>query len=115
MAVAGAGVLLAGRPSGRPGGASVVAPAPVLPIRDVKLDVSLPLPCRPVHNTVATGAPAATQQGAAVIDNDTREAWLHRGVSLVPAAGMSPGHRTALDDELVAPGYFLGVFRPPRG
>jgi hypothetical protein len=96
---------------------SRIAPPPVLPIRDVKLEAAVPCQSAPTSAAPVAVVPVGlyTPVNPAVSSDATAtEAWL-RSVPLRLVAPM--GDRTRLAPALVLgckPGFSPSVFRPPR-
>jgi len=95
-------------------GASAIAPPPVLPIRDVKIEVGAPLGCEtPLMVKVAPAGPSARGQAVATGDSFD-EAWMKPAptrVSRLSSARIPAGVVLSLPPSA---GYRRGVFRPPR-
>jgi hypothetical protein len=95
-------------------GASAIAPPPVLPVPDVKLEPALPLGCdTPVHMSVAPVGPTA-QSHAAIEGDCVEDAWLKPAPAKVTRFGSSPTPDQAVLSLPPSAGYRRGVFRPPR-
>src|SRR6266481_2902381 len=69
-------------------GLSIIAPAPVLPARDVKIDAGLPLGCDAPAIGVAPLGPRARSQ-TVVVDDGFDEAWVRPAAERVPT--LTPG------------------------
>jgi hypothetical protein len=110
----GARVARAAAPMCDQRGASAIAPPPVLPVPDVKLEPALPLGCdSPVHVSVAPLGPTARSHLA--IEGDAFEdAWLKPGPTKVTRFGSSPTPGQAVLSLPPSAGFRRGVFRPPR-
>jgi hypothetical protein len=94
-------------------GLSAIAPAPVLPARDVKIDGGLPLGCDAPAIGVAPLGPRARSHGV-VVDDGFNEAWVRPVPERLPT--FAPNRQFASLAILlpVSAGYRRGVFRPPR-
>jgi hypothetical protein len=95
-------------------GLSAIAPAPVLPARDVKIDAGLPLGCDVPAIGVAPLGPHARSQ-TVVVEDGFDDAWVRPAAERLPM--LAQGHAFAISAVLlpVSPGFGRGVFRPPRG
>jgi hypothetical protein len=95
-------------------GASAIAPPPVLPVRDIKLEAGVPLGCEtPLTVTIAPLGPSARGQ-AVVAGESFDEAWMKpvpTKVSRLTSARVPAGVVVSLPPSA---GYRRGVFRPPR-
>ena len=96
-------------------GASAIAPPPVLPVRDTKLEAGLPLGCEtPLMVTVA---PGTTQRAR---PDRRRRSFLRRGLDeACSPQGLAPQLGAVVPAGVVvslppSAGYRRGVFRPPR-
>jgi len=97
---------------------SRIAPPPVLPIRDVKLEVGSPCDAVPPSEAPVTvtprgsHAPASPAVSAAVV---ATEAWVRPvdATVIAPLGRHCPIRPDAFRAE--KPGFIPGVFRPPRG
>jgi hypothetical protein len=96
---------------------SRIAPPPVLPIRDVKLEAGYPCDAFPMGSapvTVVPVGPRAPASPAVSSDAASIEGWVRpSAVPILRATGL----RTRVRPEASAdakPGFSLGVFRPPR-
>jgi hypothetical protein len=96
---------------------SRIAPPPVLPIRDVKLEAGTPCDASRMGETPATIAPVDTRIPASpAVNSDAvaTEAWL-RPSDLRIFAPLARGNPMVRDTVIHAkPGFHPGVFRPPR-
>jgi hypothetical protein len=96
---------------------SRIAPSPVLPIRDVKLEAGSPCDVSPMGDVPVTVAPVGRRAPAnPAVNSDAAaiDAWVRPSDVEIhaPAAQRSPVRR---DGSLHAkPGFSPGVFRPPR-
>jgi hypothetical protein len=94
-------------------GASAIAPPPVLPIRDVKLEAGVPFGCATPLVSVAPAGPSA--RGQAVVTGESfDEAWMKPAptkVSRFSTPRVPAGVVVSLPPSA---GYRRGVFRPPR-
>jgi hypothetical protein len=94
-------------------GASAIAPPPVLPIRDVKIDAGAPLGCEAppfVHSPVGPRA-----QGHSVVsDASFDDAWIRPGPGLTPKPSFVRACGPLAISLPPSAGYRRGVFRPPR-
>jgi hypothetical protein len=110
----GARVAQAAAPMCDERGASAIAPPPVLPVRDTKLEAGLPLGCEPpLTVTVAPARPSARGQ-TVVVGDSFDEAWMKPvvpRVSRLSSALVPAGVVVSLPPSA---GYRRGVFRPPR-
>jgi len=94
-------------------GASMIAPPPVLPAVDAKLDVGLPLGCDLTSDGVLALGPRARGQ-AVVIDKMPDQACVRTVASPIAQpdnellSGVTAARLSA------SPGFGRGVFRPPR-
>jgi hypothetical protein len=95
-------------------GASAIAPPPVLPVRDVKMEAGSPLGCEaPLRLTVAPLGPRA--RGQATIEGDSFEdAWLKPASAKMTRFASAPAPDAAALSLPPSAGYRRGVFRPPR-
>jgi hypothetical protein len=95
-------------------GASAIAPPPVLPVRDVRLEAGLPLGCQ-TPLTVKTAPAGPSARGQAVVAGESpNEAWVKpvpTKVSRLSPARVPGGVVVSLP---ASAGYRRGVFRPPR-
>jgi hypothetical protein len=97
---------------------SRIAPPPVLPIRDVKLEMGDPCDLAPISHAPVTVAPVTSRSPASpAVSSDAVaiEAWIRpSGVTIRAHAG----RQSLLDLDAAVhakPGFSPGVFRPPRG
>jgi hypothetical protein len=96
---------------------SRIAPPPVLPIRDVKLEAGHPCEKAPVSEApvaVAPTGPRAPVVPALSSDAVASEAWVRPIDAKIPPSASS---RSTVPQETFArgkPGFAHGVFRPPR-
>ncbi|HEX9295309.1 MAG TPA: hypothetical protein VF881_05725 [Polyangiaceae bacterium] len=94
-------------------GASAIAPTPVLPIRDVKIDAGRPLPCDAPDALAPVGFRA--RGSSQVVQSSFDESWVpadHRGLPTLNADLLAAAVMVSLPPSA---GYRRGVFRPPRG
>jgi len=94
-------------------GLSAIAPTPVLPARDVKIDGGLPLSCDTPAIGVAPLAPRARSHGV-VVDDGFNEAWVRPAPARMPAFAPNDDFESSAVLLPVSAGYHRGVFRPPR-
>jgi hypothetical protein len=94
-------------------GLSAIAPAPVLPAKDVKIDAAFPLACDLPVFSVAPAGPRARGQTIVVVDG-FEEVWLRPSEPRLPK--IFPDQEFAASSLLVpvSAGFDRGVFRPPR-
>jgi hypothetical protein len=94
-------------------GLSAIAPTPVLPAKDVKIDAAFPLGCDAPAFNVAPAGPRARGQTAPVADG-FEEVWLRPSAPRLPK--LFPDQEFAASSLLVpvSAGHGRGVFRPPR-
>jgi hypothetical protein len=97
---------------------SRIAPPPVLPIRDVKLEAGSPCAPSPASRApiaVAPRGPHAPASPAISCDAVASEAWVRPIDPKLPPP--SSGRLLVPRDASLAgkPGFTPGVFRPPRG
>ena len=97
---------------------SRIAPAPVLPIRDIKLEAGNPCDAPPLGDLPVTVAPVGPRGPASPtihFDAVAIEAWVRP--SDVPIFAPGAERMPMCPDVSVhaKPGFSLGVFRPPRG
>jgi len=96
---------------------SRIAPPPVLPIRDVKLEAGAPCEKTPVGETPVAVMPTGSRTPAIPalsFDAVGTEAWVRPVDAKVPP---SASHRKAMPEAnfvRAKPGFAHGVFRPPR-
>ena len=96
---------------------SRIAPPPVLPIRDVKLEAGYPCEKAPVGDApvaIAPTGPRAPATPALSPDAVASEAWVRPFDAKVPPPA---SRRIAIARDAFArgkPGFAHGVFRPPR-
>src|SRR3954452_9604095 len=97
-------------------GAPAIAPSPVLPIRDVKLEAAPPQPCDYEPSAILiTGRPRATRADVVTTGDSLDESWVDPQVVLgvdAPCASSVPPPLTMLLYPTAA--HQRGVFRPPR-
>jgi hypothetical protein len=97
---------------------SRIAPPPVLPIRDVKLEVGFPCDASPVVPAPVTVAPIDPHAPASPVVSFVAvasEAWVRPIEARIPPP---TSRRTVVAPEASGPGkpgFTPGVFRPPRG
>ena len=95
-------------------GASVIAPSPVLPIRDVRIEEGSPVGCDDTLISVTPMSPGARSHSVLARESLTQDAWMkppgpslfHRSSTRAPAT-VSEGRAPAQDHRPT-------VFRPPR-
>jgi hypothetical protein len=93
-------------------GMSVDAPAPVLPIRDARIEGSAAPLCRDPAVLLAAGH--RVRRGATVVDSALVESWMKTESAALPKrAAMRTADFVALG-LMRASGHDAGVFRPPR-
>jgi hypothetical protein len=95
-------------------GASAIAPSPVLPVRDVKLEAGVPTGCETLlRMSVAPAGPSA--RGQAVVSGDSfDEAWLKPSLTKVSRLSSARAPGGVVASLPPSAGYRHGVFRPPR-
>jgi hypothetical protein len=97
---------------------SRIAPPPVLPIKDVKLEAASPCENAPPSAAPVAVRPVETKAPsgpAAALDSVATEAWVRTSeIQLIaPFAGI---RRLILEATApMTPGFHPSVFRPPRG
>ena len=97
-------------------GASAIAPAPVLPIRDVRLEAAQPLSCDDIDTVaVISDGPRAGSSAPVVIDHDSIETWLRPPTSPSLRAGSARARPSTPNSFQLPLGFRRSVFRPPRG
>jgi hypothetical protein len=94
-------------------GASAIAPPPVLPIRDVKIDTGSPLGCDDPSPAVAPLGPRARTQ-AVVVDESSDDACLRVEQRAMPKPAPVLFSVNAARELANSSGHERGVFRPPR-
>jgi hypothetical protein len=93
---------------------SRIAPPPALPIRDVKIDTGIPLPCDAPRPALLPVGPRADGHPVVTQDTMVREAWVRPSDASTPIR-RSVRHTTFFDARVpLSPGFGPGVFRPPR-
>jgi hypothetical protein len=93
----------------------MIAPAPVLQARDVKIEPSFPLGCEvPLPIRAAFGPRSGGHPQPIAADGGFDDTWVRPAVPRLPK--VAPDH--AFDDSTASlpasPGYGRDVFRPPR-
>jgi hypothetical protein len=91
---------------------SIEAPPPVLPIRDARIEPSAALLCH--EHPLLLGVGHQVQRGATVVDAGTIESWIKTDHSFGAARDAARTPPDASGGLANAPGYAVGVFRPPR-
>ncbi len=95
-------------------GASAIAPPPVLPVRDVKLEAGVALGCEiPLKLGIAPVGPRA--HGQEVVARDSfDEAWVKPVPPKIVRLGLARAPAGIVLSLPPSAGYRRGVFRPPR-
>jgi hypothetical protein len=95
-------------------GASAIAPTPVLPARDVKIDAGAPLGCdAPV--AIVAGPGWRAHQHVVVVADGFEDAWVRPTVHGLPEMTSGSDLARSLLSLPVSSEHGRGVFRPPRG
>ena len=95
-------------------GASAIAPTPVLPARDVKIDTGAPLGCDASVVMVARPGWRAHQRAVVVADSFD-DAWVSPKSHPLPRSTSGRDLACTLISSPVSAEHGRGVFRPPRG
>jgi hypothetical protein len=96
-------------------GATLIAPPPVMPIRDVRLESGSPLACeRDQQARIVAAGPSAQQSAPSPTNDPPTEAWIRpSAVAMTKPLVKTSG---SIDEVHTAPtmSHERGVFRPPR-
>jgi hypothetical protein len=94
-------------------GASAIAPTPVLPIRDVKIDAGRAFPCDAPDGFAPVGL--RSRGSSRVVENAFDEAWVPAERRDLPTLKPELLAAAAIVSLPPSSGYRRGIFRPPRG
>jgi hypothetical protein len=94
-------------------GASVIAPAPILPARDVRIESGSRAGCDAPSFLRTAGAPSFRTQSVPSNDPPT-EAWIRPVQAGLVKSQVRDACALPTDDRGPAAGHERGVFRPPR-
>jgi hypothetical protein len=96
-------------------GASTIAPPPIMPARDVRLESGGPVGCeKEQHARVAATGPSARQPIPTSTNDVPVEAWIRPSVFDLTKLRASISGRIPTFDSGPTSSHARGVFRPPR-